>query len=86
MRVIFPCVLQKATGYVDTKALNMRHQSQKGFRGIFVGIPEHQKGYIVYVPSTSKMISSYDVVFVESFPSALAYMSQPNGNASDSDV
>ena len=49
----------------ETNALNMRHQAQKGFCGIFVGIPEHQKGYIVYVPSTRKIIYSYDVVFDE---------------------
>ena len=54
----------------------MGHQAQKSFRGIFVGIPQHQKGYIVYVPSTRKIISSYDVVFDESFSSALAYKSQ----------
>ena len=55
----------------------MRHQAQKGFRGIFVGIPQHQKGYLVYVPSTRKIISSYDFFFDESFSSALAYKSQP---------
>ena len=55
----------------------MRHQAQKWFRGIFVGIPEHQKGYLVYVPSTRKVILSYDVVFDESFSSALSYTSQP---------
>ena len=55
----------------------MRHQAHKGFRGIFVGIPEHQKGYLVYLPSTRKIISPYDVVFNESLSSALAYMSQP---------
>ena len=55
----------------------MRHQAQKGFRGIFVGIPEHQKGHLVYVPSTRKIISSYDVVLDESFSSALAYTSRP---------
>ena len=54
----------------------MRHQAQKGFRGIFVGIPRHQKGYLVYIPSTRKVISSYDVVFDEIFSSALAYTSQ----------
>ena len=32
-----------ATAHVETKTLNMRHQAQKGFRGIFVGIPQHQK-------------------------------------------
>ena len=63
--------------HVETKTLNMRHQAQKGFRGIFVGIPQHQKGYLVYVPSTRKVISSYNVVFDESFSSALSYTSRP---------
>ena len=58
----------------------MRHQMQKGFRGIFVGIPDHQKGYLVYVSSTRKVISSYDVVFDESFSSALSYTSRPYAN------
>ena len=66
LRVLFcPYVLQKATSHVETKALNMRHQAQKVFYGIFVGIPKHQKGYLVYVPSTRKIISSYDVVFMK---------------------
>ena len=55
----------------------MRHQAQKGFRGIFVGIPQNQKGYLVYVPSTRKVILSYDVVFGKSFSSALSYTSRP---------
>ena len=59
----------------------MCHQSQKGFRGIFVGIPEHQKGYLVYIPSTRKVISSYDVVFDENNSSALSYTSQPYSEA-----
>ena len=53
-----PCVVHKATANVGTKALNIRHQAQKGFCGIFVGILEHQKGYLVYVPSTRKVILS----------------------------
>ena len=71
-----PCVVRKATAHVETKTLNMRHQAQKGFHGIFVGIPQHQKGYLVYVPSTRKVISSYNVVFDESFSSALSYTSR----------
>ena len=78
LRVLFfPFVVRKATAHVETKTLNMCHQAQKGFRAIFMGIPQHQKGYIVYVPSTRKVISSCDVVFDESFSSALSYMSQP---------
>ena len=76
LRVLFcPCVVRKATAHIDTKALNMLHQSQKGFSGIFVGILEHQKGYLVYVLSTRKIISSYYAVFDESFSSTLAYTS-----------
>ena len=82
LRVLFcPSAVRKAMAYVETKTLNMRHQAQKGFRGIFVGIPEHQKLYCVYVPSTRKIISSYDVVFDESFSSALAYTSRPYSEA-----
>ena len=59
----------------------MLHQAKKGFRGIFVGIPQHQKVYLVYVPSTRKIISSYNVVFDDSFSSALSYMSRPYAKA-----
>ena len=46
-----------------------------------MGIPQHQKGYLVYVPSTRKVISSYAVVFDKSFSSALSYTSQPYAEA-----
>ena len=55
----------------------MHHQAQKDFRSIFIGITQHQNGYLVYVPSTRKIISSYDVVLDEIFSSALAYTSRP---------
>ena len=76
-----PCVAREATAHVGTKVLNKLHQAQKGFCGIFVGIPEHQKGYLVYIPIRRKIISAYDVVFDESFSIALAYMSQPYSEA-----
>ena len=78
LRVLFcPCVVRKSTAHVEKNTLNMRHQVQKGFRGIFVGIPEHQIGYLVCIPITIKVISSYNTVFDESFSSALAYTSRP---------
>ena len=55
----------------------MSHQAQKGFCGVFVGIPQHQKVYLVYVPSTRNTISSYDVVFYERLSIALSYTSRP---------
>ena len=78
LRVLFcPCVVRKATAHIGTKALNMCHQAQKGFRDIFVGIPQHQKWYLVYAPYIHKIVSLYDVVFGESLSSALVYTSQP---------
>ena len=48
LHVLFcPCVVQKTTVLVETKALNMRYQAQTWFFGNFVGIPQHQKGYVV---------------------------------------
>ena len=70
MCVIFPGVVRKATAHVDKSG---KYASQNS---IFVGIPQHQKGYLVYVPSTRKIIFSYDVVFYESFSSLLEYTSQ----------
>ena len=78
-----PGVVRKATAQIGAKELNMRHQEKKFFRMIFVEILQHQKGYIVYVPYTKKIISSYDVVFDEIFSSELAYTSQPHAEAMD---
>ena len=61
----------------------MRYPAQKQFFGIFIGIPQHQKGYLVCVPHRRKIISSYNVVFGESFSSALTYTSQPYAKAMD---
>ena len=61
----------------------MCHQAQKGFCVIFFGILKHQKGYLVYVPSTRSIIYSYDVVFDEIFSSALSYTSQPYSEVMD---
>ena len=64
-------------------ALNMHHQTQKGFCGILDGILNHQKGYLVYVSHKQKMIYSYNVVFDESFSIALVYTSQTYAESMD---
>ena len=46
-----------------------------------MGIPQHKKGYLVYVPSTRKVISSYDVAFDGNFSSALSYTSRTYAEA-----
>ena len=82
LRFLFcPCIVRKEASHVDTKSLTVPRHSQKGFWGIFIGIPQHQKGYLIYVPSTEKTVSSHDVVFDETFSSELAYTSRPYSEA-----
>ena len=50
----------------------MHRSTQKAFHNIFVGIPQYQQGYLVYLPSIMKIISAYDAVFVENISSSLA--------------
>ena len=64
--MVYGNILQKLT-----KGVKYASPSAKVFCGIFVVIAQHQKGYLVYVPSTRKIVSSYDVVFDESFSSEL---------------
>ena len=58
-----------------------RVTNRKWFRGIFVVIRKHLKGYLVYLPHKIKIISSYDVVFYDIFSSGLAYASGPYSEA-----
>ena len=59
----------------------MHHQSQKWFRGIFVVIPQHQKCCLVSITSTSKIVSSQDILFDKTFSSELAYTTYPNSES-----
>ena len=81
--LFFPCAVQKATAHVRTKALDMHHQAQKSSCGIFIGITQHEKGYLVYVPHKRKIVSLYDIVFDESLSSVFSYTSQPDVEAMD---
>ena len=74
--LLYPCVVQKETSYVDTEVLNMRHQPPKYFHGISFGIPQHWKWYIIYILSTRKIVSSHDVVF-DKKKCVLVYTSHP---------
>ena len=59
----------------------MRHQSQNCFSGIFVGITQHHKWYLINIPSTQKIVSSHEFVFDKTFSSALAYTPNPYSEA-----
>ena len=60
LRVLFfPCIVQKYTSHVGTKALNMCHQAQKVFRGVFIIIPQHQKSIFL------RTLQTQDRIFVQ---------------------
>ena len=81
LRVVFPpYVVQKVTTHTDIKALNMSHKPQRCFWGIFVGITQHQKGYLIYVPSIRKILSSNNVLDKNIY-STLEYISRQSSEA-----
>ena len=55
------------------KGVQIMSSVTKGFWVIFVGIPQHQIVYLIYVPSTRKIVCSRDVVSDETFSSELAH-------------
>ena len=57
------------------KSVKYASPNTEGFCGIFVRIPQNQKGYLVYESHRRKIIYLYDVVFDDIFCSALRYTS-----------
>lgn len=54
--------------------LNSKNIIQRGVRGIFLGLPTRQAGWLVYVPQSGRVLASADVAFDEDFDSVgLAY-------------
>jgi len=80
LRVLFcPVIVKKHTIHKHEQMNNiatystMRSVSQKGFRGIFVGIDETTSGYVIFIPQTRGLLTSVDVTFDELFLSSLAF-------------
>ena len=65
-----PTVVKKWTATIDGRRVT--NQTQRGIRGIFIGFPRRQNGYLIYVPTTRTIVVSDDVSFDESFFSAIA--------------
>ena len=54
--------------------MNPKNIVQRGVRGIFVGFPDNQAGWSIYIPSSGNILTSADVAFDENFTSeALSY-------------
>ncbi len=61
--------MKKWITYFDGKVLTK--QTECGIRGIFIGFANNQKGNLVYLPSTRQIAISADVLFDESFQTAI---------------
>ena len=70
-----PVVVKKYVARIDGNATS--NQTQRGIRGIFIGFPRNQKGFLVFVPSTRQIVVSGDVVFDETFYCAIATTWRP---------
>jgi hypothetical protein len=42
-------------------------QTERGTRGVFIGFPPNQKGYLIFCPGSRQILVSDDVIFDESF-------------------
>jgi hypothetical protein len=65
-----PAVAKRSVIYVE--GLSTQHCTEKGLRGVFIGIPSNQKGYFIYLPGSRNIACSGDVIFDETFYSAVA--------------
>ena len=70
-----PCVVNiDQRRDVDTRqTLDRRNHPERGIRGIHVGLPRNSAGWLVYIPSTGKVLVSADVSFDEDFLSSVTY-------------
>jgi hypothetical protein len=47
-------------------------QTERGTRGIFIGFPSNQIGYLILCPGSRQILVSDDVIFDESLQAAIA--------------
>ena len=57
----------------DKKVLTTKNNFQRGIRGIYVGHPSNQAGWLIFIPSSGHLLVSGDVAFDEHFTSTLDY-------------
>jgi hypothetical protein len=66
-------VTSKYTITTTTVNVNNNTTSKRCARGIFIGFPPDQQGWLIYLPTSHCITVSNDVAFDENFESALSY-------------
>ena len=73
-----PCVVKvyrrrQIDGTAAAQSLTSSNLIQRGVRGLFVGFPIDQAGYLCWIPSVGRFLISQDVAFDEFMQSPLAF-------------
>ena len=71
-----PAVFKRYEVSDDGKRIRNKY-TQRGMRGIFVGIPDDAAGWLFYVPTAKRTYISMDAVFDEAFTSPLVLPDLP---------
>jgi transposase InsO family protein len=65
----------------NTKQSSTGKQTERGIRGIFLGLDTNQKGYVFYAPGTRQIYISGDIIFDETFGTTIATTWQMHKNS-----
>ena len=79
-----PVVFKRYQPFKDNKMVTDFKQVQQGSRGIFVGFPSDQAGWLIYVPEkiqNSHLVVSMDVAFDQTFMSGAIGTNKPFAQA-----
>ena len=73
-----PCIIKIYTrkqvdGVARSSTLQSKNLVQRGIRGVFIGFPIDQAGYLIWIPASGHFLVSEDVAFDEHFISPMAY-------------
>jgi hypothetical protein len=69
---VFGCPVVAKRLVVTIDGCSTCHCTERGIRGVFVGLPPDQKGYLIFLPGSWCLATSGDVAFDETFYSAIA--------------
>jgi hypothetical protein len=68
---VFGCPAVAKRSVISVEGLSTQLCTEKGIRGIFIGLPSNQKGYLIFLPSSRMIACSGDVSFDETFYSTV---------------
>ena len=66
-----PCVFKKWTITSHDGKVQQNKTSQRAVKGVFVGLPTNQQGYLIFMPQSQHIAVSHDVTFDEQFHTAV---------------